>query len=288
MGAGIDRDLAAALGRRDVKVSGFAAVGRRPDIASPGYARTDTMRVLVCTRGGTLSIDLDVAAGVVVDRPSRLWIEPFGPSEFFDGLHTLEELAVKTVEHVTEAVAGRVCNDFAVLAVDLGIDQDMAADLIVIVVVIWRVLEVPGDLAVRRMPRALSQRANQKPSWPASNATAMRSILRPAFSASSRQRLRSFSNALSSITSFFNGWRSTPGTMPATSQLDKLISITAISVLSCLRTIRDWFRSFGVCIGGGSIGSHQRRWIQFPRRRPIASFPLASPARFSRSVQEPD
>ena len=28
--------------------------------------------------------------------------------------------------------------------------------------------------------------------------------------------------------------------------------------------------------------------MQYPRRRPIASFPLASPARFSRSVQEPD
>src|SRR6478672_5666339 len=32
------------------------------------------------------------------------------------------------------------------------------------------------------MPGALSQRANQKPSRPASKATAMRSILRPAFS----------------------------------------------------------------------------------------------------------
>src|SRR5712664_1053531 len=41
--------------------------------------------------------------------------------------------------------------------------------------------------------------------------------------------------------------------MPATSQLDKLISITAISVLSFFRTIRDWFRSFGFCIGA-SIG----------------------------------
>src|SRR6266852_9593607 len=41
--------------------------------------------------------------------------------------------------------------------------------------------------------------------------------------------------------------------MPATSQLDKLISITAISVLSCFRTIRDWFRSFGFCTGA-SIG----------------------------------
>jgi hypothetical protein len=35
-----------------------------------------------------------------------------------------------------------------------------------------------------------------------------------------RQRFSSFSNAPSSISSFFNGWRSTPGTRPATSQLD--------------------------------------------------------------------
>jgi hypothetical protein len=60
----------------------------------------------------------------------------------------------------------------------------------------------------------------------------MRLILRPAFSASSRHRCSNFNIAFSSIASFFNGWRSTPGTMPATGQLDKLISITAISVLS--------------------------------------------------------
>jgi hypothetical protein len=50
-------------------------------------------------------------------------------------------------------------------------------------------------------------------------------------------------------------------------------SITAISVLSCFRPVRDLLRSFGLCIEGGPIGSHQRRWIQFPRRRPIASSP---------------
>src|SRR5260370_39225131 len=78
----------------------------------------------------------------------------------------------------------------------------------------------------------------------------MGSNLGPAFAASSRRRLSSFSNALSSTASFFSGWRSTPGTIPATSQLDKLSSITAISVLSCFRTIRDLLRSFGFCIGG--------------------------------------
>src|SRR5450830_1393016 len=120
------------------------------------------------------------------------------------------------------------------------------------------------------MPHALSQRASQKPSRPASKATAIRSILRPAFSASSRHRYSSFSNVLSSTASFFNGWRSTPGTMPATSQLDRLISMTAISVPSGSRAVRDRLRSFNFCIGR-SIGSHQRRWMQYPRRRPIAS-----------------
>ena len=43
-------------------------------------------------------------------------------------------------------------------------------------------------------PRARSQRASQKPSRPASKATAMRAIVRPAFAASSRQRCSSASN----------------------------------------------------------------------------------------------
>jgi hypothetical protein len=55
-------------------------------------------------------------------------------------------------------------------------------------------------------------------------------ILYPAFSASIRHRSSSFSNAFSSVSSFFNGWRSTPGTIPATSQLFWPISITAIKV----------------------------------------------------------
>src|SRR6266496_3714864 len=120
------------------------------------------------------------------------------------------------------------------------------------------------------MSRALSQRASQKPSRPASKATAMRLIRCPAFAASSRQRLSSFSKAFSSTASFFNGWRSTPGTMPATSQLDRLSSITAISVPSGSRGFGDRLRSFNFCMGR-SIGSHQQRWMQYPRRRPIAS-----------------
>ncbi len=124
---------------------------------------------------------------------------------------------------------------------------------------------------VGSMPRALSQRASQKPSRPASKATAMRSILRPACSASSRHRCSSFSNTLSSTASFFKGWRSTPGTMPATSQLDRLISITAISVSSGSRAVRDRLRSFNFCMGR-SIGSHQRRWTKISSAPPHSIF----------------
>jgi len=63
-------------------------------------------------------------------------------------------------------------------------------------------------------------------------ATAIRVIMRPALPASSRQRCSSPSSAPSSGSSFFAGWRSTPGTIPVTSQFDWLISMTAINVLS--------------------------------------------------------
>jgi hypothetical protein len=46
--------------------------------------------------------------------------------------------------------------------------------------------------------------------------------------------------------------------------------MTAINVLPGSRAVRDRLRSFNFCMGR-SIGSHQRRWVQYPRRRPIAS-----------------
>ena len=74
------------------------------------------------------------------------------------------------------------------------------------------------------MSRARSQRASQNPSRPASKATAMRVIVRPFSVASARQRINKRSNSTSLGSSFFSGWRSRPGTMPATSQLAWLIS----------------------------------------------------------------
>ena len=106
--------------------------------------------------------------------------------------------------------------------------------------------------------QARSQRANQNPSRPASNATTIRVIWRPAWVASPRQRSSKPSNAAASAASFFSGWRALPGTMPATSQLAWLISMIAIKVPSWFRAMGDRLKSFG-CGMGRSVGYFRRR-----------------------------
>src|SRR5712691_5462775 len=58
--------------------------------------------------------------------------------------------------------------------------------------------------------------------------------------------------------------------MPATSQLDRLISITTIGVLSCSSAARDLLKSFG-CGMGHSIDCFRRRWCLVLAARPIGS-----------------
>src|SRR5262249_23973526 len=80
-------------------------------------------------------------------------------------------------------------------------------------------------------------------------------ILCPAFSASVRHRSSSLKSSFSSGSSFFNGWRSTPGMIPATSQLSLLSSITQINVWlgsngvsERLRSLSGFCCCFGLCI----------------------------------------
>src|SRR3954462_2558238 len=81
----------------------------------------------------------------------------------------------------------------------------------------------------------------------------MRVIVRPFCVASARQRINNRSKSTSLGSSFFSGWRSRPGTMPATSQLAWLISMTAMIVRSCSRGVRDRLRSSSCCAMGRSI-----------------------------------
>src|SRR3954463_14365417 len=101
----------------------------------------------------------------------------------------------------------------------------------------------------------------------------MRLISRPACAASLRQRCTSFSSSSSSGESFFSGWRSMPGTSPATSQLDWLISMTAISVLSWSKAVRDRLRSFD-CGMGHSIGLRDSAEGDMPS--PLAPYHLVA------------
>jgi hypothetical protein len=55
--------------------------------------------------------------------------------------------------------------------------------------------------------------------------------------------LEKFKSSFSSAASFFSGWRSTPGTMPATSQHSLLSSITAINVRLGSNGVRERLRS---------------------------------------------
>jgi len=89
---------------------------------------------------------------------------------------------------------------------------------------------------VGSMSRALSQRASQKPSRPASKATAMRSMLCPDFFASLASNEQLQQGALVDLELLQR--LALDATIPATSQLERLISITAISVRSGLRGVR--------------------------------------------------
>ena len=120
------------------------------------------------------------------------------------------------------------------------------------------------------IPRACSHRASQKPSRPASKASAIRSIILPALTASSRQRTSSRSSTSGSGPSFFRGWRSTPGAIPATSQLASLISATTIRVPSWSKATRE--RLGSSTWGTGNLHHfHPATMMPDPAARPIAS-----------------
>ena len=84
-------------------------------------------------------------------------------------------------------------------------------------------------------------------------------IGRPAFTASSCHRWINCSSAFSSGSSFFSGWRSSPGAISATSQLDWLISTTTMSVLSWQKGMRDRLKSFDCAWGSPSVDTKLRR-----------------------------
>ena len=160
----IGRDRGAALQRRDVDELGLLAVGGRPVIGAAGGVGTHPPRHLVVVHIGALGIELEVLAGLVLDRLAGLGIDALGPGDLIDMLGGLEELAVAAIEDVFEAVAARMRDDLAILAVHLGVDEDVGAGLVVVAVVVGRILEIPARACrLRHRARARSRCRDCRP-----------------------------------------------------------------------------------------------------------------------------
>src|SRR5262249_53221647 len=71
------------------------------------------------------------------------------PGQLIDVLLAGHERAVDAVERIVETIARDVDDELAILAVDLGVDDRVLGDLVVVVGVVRGVLEAPLDLAVR-------------------------------------------------------------------------------------------------------------------------------------------
>src|SRR5277367_1915053 len=120
-----------------------------------------------------------------------------------------------------------------------------------------------------------SNRASQNPSPPASKATQTRRTTRPARRDSSRQRSINLNSCSGSGGSFFSGSRASPGARAATSQLDWLISMTTINVLSGSRTARDLLRSKGLDMERSIVGL-TAAMVHYFRRPPHSISPASA------------
>src|SRR5262249_10182680 len=127
--------------------------GRRAEIRTGRDGRGDAAGGLVLHTIGGFGVKLEVLGGIVFDRLAGFEVDTLGPVHLLDCLHGLEELAIDAVERIFEAVAPRMGENPAVFTVDLGVDDDVAASLVVVAVIVRRVLVVPPDLAGRGVER---------------------------------------------------------------------------------------------------------------------------------------
>src|SRR6202023_3501433 len=101
--------------------------------------------------------------------------------------------------------------------------------------------------------------------------SAIRLIGRPARTASFRHRSINRNSAVASGSNFFNGWRSTPGTTPLTSQLALLISTTTPNVEIGSNAVRLRLRSLTWATGQPPSVRMDDEGATTSAARPIAS-----------------
>src|SRR5215470_6849572 len=132
-------DVGAAFEFRDVDELGLLAVGGRPEIVAAGHSRAYAGRL---GAGQNLrhrvGVGLQLLGGVVVDGFAGLGVDALGPGYARHILGGFQELAVQPVERIMETVARRVGEKLAILAVDLAVNQDVGAGLVIVHAVVRR------------------------------------------------------------------------------------------------------------------------------------------------------
>ena len=77
-------------------------------------------------------VDLHIQLRIVFDGLSGLRIEALGPVQVIDVLRAFDELSVRAIQRVEEAVAAEMADHLAGLAVDDRVVEHVDADLVVV------------------------------------------------------------------------------------------------------------------------------------------------------------
>src|SRR5215471_6380993 len=124
----------------------FGIVGGRLPILAAEVRRAGAFGEWLSPRGvGAGYVYLHVLGRIVVERQPSFGVQAACPVELVDILFAGHERSVGTVESIEEAVAGRMDHELAILAVDLGIDDRVLGDFIVVVGIVGSILETPFD-----------------------------------------------------------------------------------------------------------------------------------------------
>src|SRR6267378_595890 len=92
-------------------------------------------------------VALHIERGVIFERLAGLGVEALGPVQVVDVLAAAHEAAVVAVERIVEAVATEMAEHLAHLAVDVGVIQQVDADLVIVPRIVGQILVVPDQLA---------------------------------------------------------------------------------------------------------------------------------------------
>src|SRR5262249_49489602 len=115
------------------------------DATVPG--RTRPLLRVATQRTRYRIVDLHVQLRIVLGRFAGFRIESFGPIQIVAVLSTPDELSVRAIQGIEEAVAAEMADDLAHLTADDRVVEHVDTDLVVVPGIVRSVLEMPGQFA---------------------------------------------------------------------------------------------------------------------------------------------